>query len=204
MNETKRKPSDLVMVDLCSGLGGASEWMYRRGWKVYRYDNDAVFEHGNGLKGMSAVKPVPETMTVDVMSLTKDDFPEHIDFLWSSPPCKAFSIAACSRHWYPYEEGGGPRSEMATLSLELVEHIAGLVGELNPTYHLMENPRGMMRKKYRMPDYSFPQACFGTIGQKYTDFWGNLPWEFMVPRVYKWEPAPRGSKSGTQGIPKGE
>ena len=191
MTEYKRKPSDLVMVDLCSGLGGASEWMYRRLWKVYRYDNDEQF------------KNIPETNIVDIMELERDDFPEHVDFVWSSPPCRAFSIAACSRHWFPYEEGGGPRSDLARESIELVAHVEKLVKEINPTFHLMENPRGMMRKKIRMPDYSFPQACFGTVGQKYTDFWGNLPWEFVVPRVFKWEPAPRGSKTGTQGIPKG-
>ena len=64
----------LVWLDLCSGLGGASQPALDRGWKVIRVDIDQRF------------KP---DIVADVRALPLKPF--HVDVLWASPPCKDFS-----------------------------------------------------------------------------------------------------------------
>ena len=64
----------LVWLDLCSGLGGASQPALDRGWRVIRVDIDPRF------------KP---DIVADVRALPLKPF--HIDVLWASPPCQDFS-----------------------------------------------------------------------------------------------------------------
>lgn len=64
----------LVWLDLCSGLGGASQPALDRGWKVIRVDIDPRF------------KP---DIVADVRALPLKPF--HVDVLWASPPCQEFS-----------------------------------------------------------------------------------------------------------------
>jgi hypothetical protein len=68
----QKKP--LVWLDLCSGLGGASQPALDRGWKVIRVDIDPRF------------KP---DIVADVRYLPLKPF--HVDVLWASPPCTEFS-----------------------------------------------------------------------------------------------------------------
>jgi hypothetical protein len=60
----------LVWLDLCSGLGGASQPALDRGWRVIRVDIDPRF------------KP---DIVADVRALPLKPF--HVDVLWASPPC---------------------------------------------------------------------------------------------------------------------
>ena len=64
----------LVWLDLCSGLGGASQPALDRGWKVIRVDIDPRF------------KP---DIVADVRALPLKPF--HVDVLWASPPCQEFA-----------------------------------------------------------------------------------------------------------------
>ena len=64
----------LVWLDLCSGLGGASQPALDRGWRVIRVDIDPRF------------KP---DIVADVRALPLKPF--HVDVLWASPPCTEFS-----------------------------------------------------------------------------------------------------------------
>ena len=73
------------MIDLVSGLGGASEAFINNGWHVTRIDNNPIFGKGGKYE-------VEQTIIKDVMTLDKWK-PGPIDFLWSSPPCTEFSMA---------------------------------------------------------------------------------------------------------------
>jgi hypothetical protein len=64
----------LTWLDLCSGLGGASQPALDRGWRVVRVDIDRRF------------KP---DIVADVRSLPLKPF--QVDVLWASPPCQEFS-----------------------------------------------------------------------------------------------------------------
>lgn len=66
----------LVWLDLCSGLGGASQPALDRGWRVIRVDIDPRF------------KP---DIVADVRALPLRPF--HVDVLWASPPCQEFARA---------------------------------------------------------------------------------------------------------------
>lgn len=181
ISEMNKKPT---MIDLCSGLGGASEWMYRRGWNIYRFDNDSRFAE------------IPNTQIIDIRELTVDDLPSKPDFIWANPPCECFSVASIGHHW----KNGTP-SNAALEAIALIEFIKDLIESAKPRYSGIENPMGMMRKttSLGLPDYHFPMAVFGSHGKKPTDIWGNLP-EFEIPTLVRWETASRGQRRGTQGI----
>jgi hypothetical protein len=73
---------ELVWLDLCSGLGGASQPALDRGWKVIRVDIDPRF------------KP---DIVADVRALPLKPF--HVDVLWASPPCDQFSRWSFPASW---------------------------------------------------------------------------------------------------------
>ena len=70
----------LKMVDLCSGLGGASQTMVDNGWEVVRFDNNPL------------LKDVPHTRLHDIMKMPKFEA-DDVDLIWASPPCVEFSLA---------------------------------------------------------------------------------------------------------------
>ena len=130
------------------------------------------------------------------------------DFVWASPPCTAFSVASMGHHW-----GGGarayePKTESAKKSQELVAHTRKLIAELNPTKGwLMENPRGMLRKLpviAGLPRTTVTYCQYGDGRMKPTDLWGVVPgWtprDMCKNGMPCHEAAPRGAKTGTQGL----
>lgn len=148
-----------------------------------------------------------QDLVADIRTLTAKDFPYRPDVLWASPPCEGFSVASIGKNW-----GGGyrayePKSDSARRSIELVEHTLRLIKELKPTYFFIENPRGVLRKLdllAHIPRHTVTYCQYGDTRMKPTDIWTNAPW--FVPRQMCKNgdkchiSAPRGSKTGTQGI----
>ncbi|WP_255592355.1 DNA cytosine methyltransferase [Thermosulfurimonas sp. F29] len=110
------------MLDLFSGLGGASRAMRERGWQVYTVDVDPRF--------------APDFLC-DVRDFL-DRWPgeERVDLLWASPPCDEFSRA--EKPWY---EEDRPSPE----ALSLVWEVFRIVRELSPKLWILENVRGAQR-----------------------------------------------------------
>src|SRR5208282_5306335 len=104
--------SRLVFLDLCSGLGGASQPALDRGWRVIRVDIDPRF------------KP---TIVADVRALPLKPF--HVDVLWASPPCQEFSKFGL-RCFFP----NPPAPD-----LSLVQGIWEFIDFLRPRYWVVEN-----------------------------------------------------------------
>lgn len=128
--------------------------------------------------------------------------------IWASPPCTTYSIAAISHHRYKAEDGSlQPVSDAAEISDRLVRHTLTLIHELKPRYWLIENPRGGLRKMGFMrdlPRYTVTYCQYGDTRMKPTDIWTNHPNPAFLPMCHKGDPcheaAPRGSKTGTQGL----
>ena len=130
------------------------------------------------------------------------------DVIWASPDCTTYSIAAISHHRTKEASGNlAPKSEYACFCDKTNKHVLELIRELNPKYFFIENPRGGMRKMDFMqglPRYTVTYCQYGDKRMKPTDIWTNHPNPQFKPMCKNGAPcherAPRGSKTGTQGL----
>ena len=131
------------------------------------------------------------------------------DVIRASPDCTTFSIAVISHHRRkdPYTGNLDPISDYARFCDEVDKHVIALIKELNPAYYFIENPRGGMRKMswmQDMPRYTVTYCQYGDTRMKPTDIWTNHPDPQFLPMCKNGdschESAPRGSKTGTQGL----
>ena len=184
----------MKILDLFAGLGGEQRRskIEARGHELVTLDLDARF-------GCSISADILET-TVEKIG--------YFDFVWASPPCEAFSVASIGHHW-----GGGsrqyqPKTAHAVLSQKIVEHTKNLILAISPQKGwLIENPRGVLRKLpcvAGLPRVTVTYCRYGDIRMKPTDLWGNVPNWKPRPMCHNGNPdheaAPRGAKTGTQGI----
>lgn len=121
--------------------------------------------------------------------------------------CTTYSIAAISHHRIKSGDDRLPKSEKAKFADETNQNVLKLIKELDPKYYFIENPRGTMRKMSWMQDlprYTLTYCKYGDSRMKPTDIWTNHPDPKFKPMCKNGDPchtpAPRGSKTGTQGI----
>jgi len=148
-------------------------------------------------------------LVIDVEDMKIDDVPFIPDVVWASPDCTTYSIAACSTHRNNSIE---PKTDYAKKCDNVNQHFISLIHEwleLNPKLvFFIENPRGMLRKMpwmQRFKRHTIWYCQYGDDRAKPTDVWTNS--ETWVPRPQckngnkncHHQPAPRGSKTGTQG-----
>lgn len=132
------------------------------------------------------------------------------DVIWASPDCTSYSIAAISHHRTREEDGNlAPKSDYAKFCDSVNTNMLQLIKDLNPTYYYIENPRGGMRKMNfikDLPRHTVTYCQYGDIRMKPTDIWTNHPSPRFKPMCKNGMPchesAPRGSKTGTQGLKK--
>ena len=100
-----------------------------------------------------------------------------------------------------------PTSEYAKFCDRTNAQVVDMIRELKPMFWFMENPVGGLRKMGFMqglPRYTVTYCQYGDSRMKPTDIWTNHPLPNFKPPCHYGdpchEPAPRGSKTGTQGL----
>jgi len=162
-----------VMVDACSGLGGASEDMVQNDrWLVIRIDSDPA--------GVLAPVWPPFTLKLDVKDIAWDmdspgqilARPEELTLFWASPPCTDFSRAFGAP---------GPTAEREgrefSPDLSILEAVMELKRRWEPKYWCIENVVGAI--PHFAPFLGPPTQIIGSFV-----LWHNLP-SVVVPRGFK-------------------
>ena len=125
--------------------------------------------------------------------------------IWASPPCTTFSIASCGYHW---NKDRTPKTERCKEGIRIIEKTIEIIKEVKPMFYFKENPRGLLRKQEMMnefPRHTITYCSYGDMRMKPTDIWTNLEWSPRPMckngnRECHHQPAPRGSRTGTQGL----
>lgn len=189
----------MKVLDLFAGYGGWSNCWREAGHEVFSVDIDPTFD---------------VDLHADILDLEPADLPWQPDVILASPPCETFSVASIGTHWGGGHRAYEPRTEAAKRGIAMVERTVALILATVPRHALIENPRGVLRKVYRRPDQTVWYCHYGDSRAKPTDLWtfGMGHWLPRPPchnrnaKHYEGcccrdhEAAPRGAKTGTQGI----
>jgi len=180
-------------LELFCGTKSFSKYAKQLGHSTYTIDNDSTF--------------MPD-ITRDISGISEHDLKFLIDtsdVIWMSPPCQTFSMASGNTHWTADRQ---PKTEQAIKGLQLL-NLCKWIGDYciaQNKIFFIENPRARARwflpKKWRKTAW---YCQYGDNRAKPTDIWTNLnEWN---PKICKnGNPncnhirAPRGSKTGTQGL----
>lgn len=185
----------MITWEFFAGSRSFSKECELRGWETYTTDN----------QDFEGINQVVDFFEFDIDKAIQETGKPNI--IWFSPPCKYFSIASCGYHWSKEGSIYTPKTEGAKLGLKMLDRINELIDILNPEYFIIENPRGMMRKMKKFDNYRrvTPWYCqYGHSTAKPTDLWTNFP--LVVSQCFNGnslchhERAPRGAKTGIQGI----
>lgn len=181
------------IIELFSGTESFSKVAREFGYSTLTVDND--LRH----------KP---NICMDINELSITDIPEKFRnpyIIWASPDCSCYSVASIGTHWMGGNKAYIPRTDKALRSLNVCRHTWELIKELNPKYWVIENPRGLLWKMNIFPNeyWKVVWYCqYGDTRAKPTTLNTNIP---FVPRICHngnpdHERAPRGAKTGTQGL----
>lgn len=147
---------------------------------------------------------------VDILEFDPKKIPFVPDVIWASPPCTTFSVASIGKYWH---KDGTPKNAKAEHGLEILKRTILIIEHFR--YHnpnliwYIENPRGMMRKMklwdlHSHVRHTVTYCQYGDQRMKPTDIWTNdFDWS-PKPPCKNGAPchvsAPRGSRTGTQGL----
>jgi len=159
---------EFKMLDMFSGLGGASQAMEEDpNWEVMTIDFKEKFE---------------ADICADVIDLEPEDFEKNYNLIWASPPCDRFSVSQISKYWTRENGILIPKTKATVEKIGLVYHSLWLIGELNPRWWFLENPRGMLRKIIGEPVSTVTYCQYGSKFMKPTDLWGVHPPSFIYKK----------------------
>ena len=196
----------MKVLELFCGTKSISNAFAERGHEVFTVDWEESFS---------------PTLCADVGTLTVESTINLCggvpDVIWASPDCTTYSVMAISFHRRKEADGNLKAiTEYAAMCDAINAHVVRLIKELlrererrglPPLIFFIENPRGGMRKMRFMQDiprYTVTYCKYGETRMKPTDIWTNHPSPNFIPPCKNGdkchEPAPRGSKSGTQKI----
>ena len=196
----------LNVLELFAGSRSFSKEAEARGHKTYCSD----------IKDFEGVNQVCDIFKFDV---NKVGFVP--DIIWASCPCQAFSVASIGANWTGGKQAYIPKTAKAILGIEIVKKTLEIIEhfkKINPSLiWIIENPRGILRKLDLIPTETINTAWYcqyGDLRAKPTDIFSNINEGILPISLDYWnaktckngnknchhEPAPRGSRTGTQGL----
>ena len=152
-----------VMLDLCSGLGGASEAMVQSpDWFVVRVDSDPGGVLQNDWPPFThkkCVKELGEDFLYQVRHFKSGD----LTLLWASPPCRHFSRAFSAPGPTALRNG-----QIFEPDMSILEAVIDLKEKWKPKFYCIENVVGAI--PYFQPLLGPPTQIIGPFV-----LWHNLP-----------------------------
>jgi len=191
---------DIIVVELWAGdATGTRAWSDCDNVTVITVEINPKFNP-------TICRDIGQVTAQDILELTGWVNP---DFVWASPDCSVFSVAGFAAGHFEIQDGVYvPKTVKAVEMCELHKHSLQLIQDLDPTYWVIENPVGLLRKMPWMQPlirHTVTYCAYHDTRMKPTDLWGKFPllWE-PRPKCKNGDPcheaAPRGSKTGTQGL----
>ena len=190
----------LKVLELFAGTRCIGKAFNKKGHEVYSIEWDKKHDNINWY--------------VDIGTIAAKDIIDRFgipDVIWASPDCTSYSIAAISHHRNKDADGNlSPKSDYAKFCDKVNINVMKLIDDflkINPNLlYFIENPRGGLRKMNFIKDkprYTVTYCQYGDDRMKPTDIWTNHPNPNFKPPCKNGDschtPAPRGSKTGTQG-----
>ena len=187
----------MKVLELFAGSRSIGKEAEKQGYEVFSVDIKPF-------EGIDLVK--------DIEFLTVEDIPFKPDVIWASIPCTTYSLAGISHHrevgtLEPKTDFAKKCDRMTLVVLELIKHYNCIF--------FIENPRATLRKMPFMrgiPKVTVWYCQYGFNIAKPTDIFSNHIFSLFnqqgwKPRPECWngrknchELAPRGSKTGLQGV----
>lgn len=187
----------MKILELFAGTRSIGKVFESRGHEVFSVEWDKDFENIDLYADIN-------TLTAKQVIKLCNGVP---DVIWASPDCTTYSIAAISHHRQKSKYSLDPVSEYAIFCDKTNRHVLDLINELKPVFYFIENPVGGLRKMDFMRGlyrYTVTYCQYGDTRQKPTDIWTNHPEPAFKPPCKRGDPcherAPRGAKTGTQGL----
>ena len=180
------------VLDLFCGTQSLKPVIEERGWKYIGLDIEEIH------------KP---DICIDFLDWDYKSI--DVDIIWASPDCSCYSMASGGRH---FGKDRIPKTEKCKIHLKILNKLKECINyhlDKNPNLiYYIENPTARMSwfiNEY--PRYDVSYCKYGCDRMKPTTIWTNK--KGFIPKKCKPNnpncdhiKAPRGSKSGTQGIPK--
>ncbi len=203
-NQNLSNKKKLKVLELFAGTRSIGKAFEERGHEAFSVEWDKGFDN------IDLYKDIGELTAQEVLEKFG-----HPDVIWMSFDCTSYSIAGISHHRKKNPETGNldPISDYAKFCDKINQHCLDLVRELKPKYWFIENPRGGLRKMTFMQGLPRYTVCYCQYEQdklpserrmKPTDLFTNHPNPKFKPPCKNGDPcharAPRGSRTGTQGI----
>ena len=165
-----------LLLELFCGTKSVGKIAERRGYTVISLDNRP---------------PTDPTICVDLLEWNYKDIATP-DFIWASPPCTTFSIAAHGVHRnLAHMEGFTEASRVGLLilrkTLEIIRYFEGKNKNLQWCF---ENPRGFMRHTTEVMGIRRETCCYCKYGhpfKKPTDIFSNFPLDLVMCREKRGE-----------------
>ena len=178
----------MKVLELFAGTRSIGKAFEQRGHEVFSVEWSKDFEN------IDLYEDISKVTAEDILKLFGKP-----DVIWASPDCATFSIAAISHHRKKNPETGSlePVSAYAKFCDKVDKHVLELIEQLQPKYYFIEWMKNL-------PRYTVTYCQYGDNRMKPTDIWTNHPNPGFLPMCHNGDPchvpAPRGSKTGTQGL----